>query len=150
MTSPTFHDSALSSTASSLWPTCCCTDWIPSAISCLQQYHHHWAASTEHLTHSGQCTFRCGIHHHSVSFEWCWTKQEQSINSAWWDMHLYCMSMINTMWTSILHNLIHCKNRLVVLTARWLAWLPTLELEVNYYKTTSFFVVSSPFLILKW
>ena len=49
-----------------------------------------------------------------------------------------------------LRNLIHCKNRLVVLTARWLAWLPTLELEVNYYKTTSFFVVSSPFLILKW
>ena len=150
MTSPTFHESALSSTGSTSWPTWFSTDWIPSAISCLQQYQHHWVSSSEHLTHSGQCTFRCSIQHHSVSFEWCWTKQEQSISSAWWDMHLYCMSMINTMWTSILRNLIHCKNRLVVLTARWLAWLPTLELEVNYYKTTSFFVVSSPFLILKW
>ena len=65
-------------------------------------------------------------------------------------IYICCMSMINTMWASIFRNLIHCKNRLVVLTARWLAWLPTLELEVNYYKTTSFFVVSSPFLILKW
>ena len=53
-------------------------------VSSLQQYQHHWAASTKHLLHSGQCTFRCGVQHHSVSFEWCWTKQEKSITSTWW------------------------------------------------------------------
>ena len=63
----TFH--GFYSTGSTSWFTYFSIDWIPSAISCLQQYHHHWASSTKHLTHSGQCTFRCGIHHHSVIFE---------------------------------------------------------------------------------
>ena len=131
MTSLTFHDSALliSSTGSTSWSTWFSTDWIPPAVSSLWQYHHHWASSTEHLTHSGRCTFRCGVQHRSVSFEWCWTKQEQSISSVWWDMHLYCMSMINITWASVLRNLIHCKNRVVTLVA----WF-TLVLETNYIR----------------
>ena len=131
MTSPSFHESALliSSTGSTVWPTWSSTDWIPPAVSSLQQYQHHWASGTKHLLHSGQCTFRCGVQHYSVSFEWCRTKQEQSINSAWWDMHLYCMSMINIMWTNILRNLIHCKNRVFTLVAWW-----TLVLDTNYIR----------------
>ena len=137
MTSPTFHEPALliSCTGSTSWPTWFSTDWIPPTVSSLWwQYHHHWVSGTKHLLHFGQRTYRCGIHHYSVSFEWCWTKQKQSVSSAWWDMHLYCMSMINIMWASILCSLIHCKNRVFFLTARWLLWLPTLELEVNYIR----------------
>ena len=131
MTSPTFRDSALmiSCTGSTSWPTWFSTDWISPRVSSLQQYQHHWTASTENLTHSGRCTIRCGVQHHSVSFQWCWTKQEQSISSVWWDMHLYCMSMINITWASVLRNLIHCKNRVVTLVA----WF-TLVLETNYIR----------------
>ena len=82
------------SAGSFFWPTWFSTDWIPPRVSSLWQYHHHWAASTEPLTHSGQCTFRCSLQHHSDSFEWCWAKQEQSINSAWWDFLDYTTAII--------------------------------------------------------
>ena len=76
---------SFSSTAPSSHSTCCFSDWIPPAVSGLWQCQHHWAACAEHLTHSGQCVFRCSLQHHSVSFKWCWAKQEQSISPTWWD-----------------------------------------------------------------
>ena len=84
----------ISSAGSFFWPTWFSTDWIPPAVSSLWQYHHHWASTTEHLIHSGQCTYRCSLQHHSGSFEWCWAKQEQSINSAWWDFLDYTTAII--------------------------------------------------------
>ena len=88
------------------------TDRIPPALSFLQQYHHHWASSTKHLLHSGQCTFRCGIHHHSVSFEWCWAKQEQSISLYWW---AYLSNNVNLFLATNLSLLFACSCAIIPL-----------------------------------
>ena len=88
----------ISSTVPSSNSICCSTDWIPPAVLRLwQQYKHYWA-SNEHLIHSGQCTFRCSLHHHSVSSEWCWAKQEQCINSAWWDIYTAWVGNVSQYW----------------------------------------------------
>ena len=62
-----------------------------------------------------------------------------------WVSLIYLLAII-----SLKLQYLHCKNRLVVLTAEWLPRLHgLLWYQRLLYKTTSFLVVSSSFLILK-